>query len=262
MRQPARAGGRGLGVGLDLPWGAPIGFRRDPERGDVIEDRVVRFLESHAGAFAYMFVSWQPKCRNRLDPSDYVPAFDDLFDRSPGAGVRTLHQTVLNLGALEAYDRAPIIDLTNALIERYGLAWVNEDLGLWSIHGRPLPYPLPPYLTRSGLRAALRNTEAVQARLHAPLVLEFPGFSPDESPTLGELHAYDFFREVVEQSGSPATLDLGHLLSYQWLRGKRGDALYEELERLPTDHCLEIHVSGCEISAEPLHGCAPRHSAG
>ena len=48
-----------------------------------------------------------------------------------------------NLGALEDYPRAAICEFTNALARRYDLRWVNEDLGLWSLNGRPLPYPLP-----------------------------------------------------------------------------------------------------------------------
>lgn len=247
MRLPAVSGRLGLGVGLDLPWGAAAGFVHEAARGDTVAERVVRFLQAEGHSFSHLFVSFQPKNRNRLDLGDYQPVYDDLFARIPPFAVRALHQTTFNLGALEAYDRAEIIDFTNALIGRYGLAWVNEDLGLWSIHGRPLPYPLPPYLTDQGLAAAIRNTDAVQRALAAPLLVEFPGFSEGTSFVIGSLHAYDFFRRVVEDTGSPATLDTGHLLSYQWLRGKRGEALFDELDRLPLASCFEIHLSGCEI---------------
>jgi uncharacterized protein (UPF0276 family) len=247
VRRPAVEERFGLGVGLDLPWGAPIGWSSDPRRGDVVADRVVRFLSTHERDFSYLFVSWQPKSRARLDARDYFPAYDDLFARVPRFRARALHQTSFNLGAIERYERGAIVDLTNALIERYGLAWVNEDLGLWSIHGRPLPYPLPPYLTARGLQAAIDNTAEVQATLAAPLLVEFPGFTEGASFSIGHLHAYDFFRRVVEDTGSPATLDVGHLLSYQWLRGRRGPALYQELERLPLSSCFEIHLSGCQV---------------
>jgi uncharacterized protein (UPF0276 family) len=234
-------------VGLDLPWGAPIGFGFDPARGDVAADRVVRFLRRHAADFSHLFVSWQPRSRSRLDAREYFAAYDDLFAEILPFAIRALHQTAFNLGALEPYDRAPVIELTEALVERYGLAWVNEDLGLWSIRGRPLPYPLPPYLTAGGLRAAVRNTAEVQRRLSVPLLVEFPGFADGTSLTLGTMDAYDFFRCVVEETGSPATLDVGHLLSYQWLRGRRGEELFAELSRLPLDHCFEIHLSGCAV---------------
>jgi uncharacterized protein (UPF0276 family) len=236
-----------LGVGLDLPWGAPAGFRRDPVRGDVASDGVVRFLCAHEHAFHRVFVSWQPKNRDRLDAREYFSAYDDLFARIPSSLARTLHQTTLNLGAMEHYDRSAVLDLTNALVDRYDLLWINEDLGLWSIRGCPLPYPLPPYLTTDGLKAAVRNVVEVQERLSVPLLVEFPGFSGDVSVVVGKLHAYDFFRTVVEDGGAQATLDVGHLLSYQWFRGKRGTALYDELDRLPVERCVEIHLSGCDV---------------
>lgn len=246
-RFPATDGRLGLGVGIDLSWGAPIGFAHEPTRGDHVTDPVVRFLSMHAETFQYLFTSFQPRSRNRLEPHEYFAAYDDLFHRIPSFPIRAFHQTTLNLGALEAYDRGPVIDFTNALIDRYHFAWVNEDLGLWSIHGKPLPYPLPPYLTTQGLRAAIRNTADVQAKLAAPLLVEFPGFSDGTSFFIGPMYAYDFFRHVVEETNSPATLDVGHLLSYQWLLGKRGEALFDDLEKLPLDHCFEIHLSGCEI---------------
>ena len=49
------------------------------------------------------------------------------------------------------------------------------------------------------------------------------------------------------------TLDTGHLLSYQWLLGHRGEDLYGDLERLPLDRCFEIHLSGCELEGERFH---------
>ena len=64
---------------------------------------------------------------------------------------------------------------------------------------------------------------------------------------IGPWHAYDFFRELAVATGCPVALDVGHLLSYQWLRGRRGEALFEELDRLPLEHCFEAHLSGCEV---------------
>ena len=46
------------------------------------------------------------------------------------------------------------------------------------------------------------------------------------------------------------TLDVGHLLSWRWWRGRRGAALLDDLERLPLAHCFEIHLSGCEIAQD------------
>jgi len=242
----------GLGVGLDLHWGADIGFQKDPAGRDIIAPGVVRFLQAHRSRFSYLFVSWQPRNRNRLDATDYFPAYDNLFSQVPPWSIRALHHTALNLGAIEPYDRGALLELSNALIERYGFRWVNEDLGLWSLNGRPLPYPMPPFLTDQGLAASIAASRQVQEGLDAPLLLEFPGFSEGNSLLVGHWHAYDYFRCVAEESRSAVTLDLGHLLSYQWLRGRRGEDLYDELEKLPLAHCFEIHLSGCAIVADRL----------
>ena len=145
------------------------------------------------------------------------------------------------------YERGDLLDFTNALCERYHLRWINEDVGLWSLAGRPLPYPLPPILDDDGLRSAIANVRACQAALPVPLVLEFPGFARGVSVVIGDMDAFDFFRVLALETGAPVTLDVAHILSWQWWRGRRGDALYVDLDRLPLDHCFEIHLSGCEV---------------
>ena len=244
----------GLGVGLDMPWGAASGFVSDPSRGDVASPAVLAYLLGAADHFEHLFVSWQPRDRGKLALHEYQAAYDHLFaslgSRYP---VRALHHTALNLGCLESYDRGELLEFTNALIRRYDFQWVNEDLGLWSLNGKSLPYPLPPYFTGAGLKACVRNVREVQSHLAAPLLLEFPGFSDGLAFVIGRLHAYDFFNEVARETGVAVTLDTGHLLSYQWLLGKRGEDLYEGLERLPLSQCFEIHLSGCEIEGQRFH---------
>lgn len=250
MRAPAIDHRLGLGVGLDVPWHPELGFATRTDGRDRVSEPVAAFFAAHGADYSHAFVSWQPRDRSRLHIDRYAPAYDDLFARVVTQPVRALHHTALNLASADpgyTSERDALIRFTNALIRRYELAWVNEDLGIWSIGGRPLPYPLPPILTDDGLRAAIANTAAVQAQLEAPLVVEFPGFSHGACVLVGDWHAYDFFAEVVRQTDSPATLDTGHLLSYQVLRGARGEALYGDLERLPLAHTFEIHLSGCAL---------------
>ena len=235
-----------------MPWGS--GFVSDRERGDVVSESIVAFLQRHAADFHHLFVSWQPKDRGKLDATGYFAAYDDLFARiGSDYPVRALHHTALNLGALEPYDRGAILELTGALVERYGFAWVNEDVGLWSIHGKPLPYPLAPYLNLAGLRAAVANVRGVQSALAVPLLIEFPGFSDGTALRIGRLHAYDFFRMLADEADVAVTLDTGHLLSYQWLLGRRGQDLLAELERLPLERVFEIHLSGCALEEGRFH---------
>ena len=174
----------------------------------------------------------------------------DFLNELEGYPVRALHHTALNLASSEGYDRAELLEFTNALIRRYDLAWVNEDLGFWSLRGRPLPYPLPPLLTDEGLAACVRNVCEVDDALAAPLRVEFPGFSAGWSLSVGDIDAYDFFNRVMRESGAACTLDLGHLLSWRWLQGHRGDALLEGLERLPLGHAVELHLSGVAIHGD------------
>ncbi len=247
MRTPDVPFQRALGVGLDLRYGDPHGFVPGPE-GDVLAPRVQRFLEAHRDRFGYAFFSFQPRDRRLLDPADYFPIWDRLFADLPAFPAVALHHTMLNLGSIdERVDRSRLIDFTNAMIERYQLRWVNEDVGIWSIDGKLMPYPLPPILTAEGLDAAIREVDDVQRRLDAPLVLEFPGFSEGASFCVGGLDAYEFFRVLAEETGSPVTLDTGHLLSWRWMCGHRGADLFGDLERLPLANCFEIHLSGCQL---------------
>src|SRR5436190_862187 len=188
MRFP-RLERRGLGVGLDLPWDGTTGFG-----ADALAAPVRSFLRASAASWSHAFFSWQPRDRATPILSDYAPAWDDLAAVLPSELPRALHHTALNLASLGSYRRTELLDFTNALCERYALRWINEDIGFWSLAGRPLPYPLPPVLDGQGLRAAIANVRECQAALSVPLVLEFPGFSRGVSLVIGRLHAYDFFR--------------------------------------------------------------------
>ncbi|MFT3709759.1 MAG: DUF692 family protein [Archangium sp.] len=232
----------GLGVGLDLPWDARTGFG-----GDDVAAPLRSFLAREASQWSHAFFSWQPRDRARPRLDDYAPAWDQLMAALPSGLPRALHHTALNLASLGRYERRELLAFTRALIERYDLKWVNEDVGFWSLDGRAVPYPLPPLLTEGGLAATIRNTRECQDALPVPLLIEFPGFSAGASVVVGDMHAYDFFRRLAEATAAPVTLDVGHLLSYQWWRG--GD-LFGELERLPLEHCFELHLSGCEISGD------------
>ncbi|HET6280572.1 MAG TPA: DUF692 family protein [Polyangia bacterium] len=238
---------RGLGIGLDLRWGDPVGFIARPDGSDGIAPALRAFLAAETGACAHAFFSWQPRDRGRLRLADYAPAWDQLCALLPPALPRALHHTALNLAALGGAPRTTLLDFTNALCDRYDLGWVNEDVGFWSVAGKPVPYPLPPLLDAAGLRACIRNVRECQRALQAPLVLEFPGFSAGVSLVMGAVDAYDHFRELCGETAAPVTLDIAHLLSWRWWQGFRGEALFDHLERLPLAHAFEIHLSGCEI---------------
>ncbi|MER6913587.1 DUF692 family multinuclear iron-containing protein [Streptomyces sp. NPDC000594] len=242
----------GLGLVMDMPWGGGslgsrgVGFVETPDGGDV-SPRVRAFLRRHGGDFAYACPSFQPRSRAAVRAADYLPAYDRFFAELPAGTVRALHQTELNMGTPEPYDRGPAIDFTNRLTERYDLAWVVEDLGIWSLRGCPLPYPLPPPLTERGLEIATRNTAEAARRLVPPLHVEFPGFTEGGSFRLGKADAFVSFARLAEDADVHVTLDVGHLLSYQWLRGRTGRHMFDGIDALPLSRCRELHLSGCQI---------------
>jgi uncharacterized protein (UPF0276 family) len=235
----------GLGLGMDMPWGKPIGFQNEGVGRP--SPRVSNFLKNHAQDFSYFFFSFQPRNRNKLNLADYQSAYEILLNELPAEWPIALHQTTCNLGTLETYGREHVVEFTNQLIEANNLKWVNEDLGIWSLKGKSLPYPLPPFLNEAGLKASIDNVAFYQQNLRAPLLVEFPGFTDGSNFYIGTAHAYDFFRKVVEETNSPCTLDTGHLLSYQWLLGKRGEEIYSDLDQLPLSSAFEIHLSGCQV---------------
>jgi uncharacterized protein len=236
----------GLGVGLDMPWGTRIGFHMSRE-GDDISSSVRSFFRQNGGDFSYAFLAFQPRDFGPLRAERYFAAYDRFFAEVPAGNGRVFHHTLLNTGSPEGYEKEQIAQFTNELIDRYGFSWIVEDLGIWSFRGKTLPYPLPPLLTDEGALACIAHIREWRSLLQTPLSVEFPGFTEGGSFVLGSGNAFDFFRRVVEESAALATIDIGHILSYQWFRGFTGDRVYEELERLPLDRCVEFHLSGCQI---------------
>lgn len=247
VRFPATSRRVGLGIGLDLPWSEGIGFTRRSYGPDGLTIKTSRFLERHAHFASALFIAFQPKNRGVLNISDYRDAYDEVFHVFGAGKVLGFHQTMLNLGAPAGYDRSLVFRFTNDVIRRYKLTWVVEDLGLWSVAGKAVPFPLPPFMTADGLADCVRNVRQTQTALDVPFCIEFPGFTEGTNFHIGELDAFQYFRALALRTGSPVTIDIGHILSYQWLRGYSGARMYEGLENLPLDHCFEFHLSGCRI---------------
>jgi uncharacterized protein (UPF0276 family) len=242
----------GFGVLIDMPWGGGhlgrrgVGFVETPDGGD-ITPRVRAFLGRHGADFSYAALAFQPRSRAAVRAADYVRAYDRFYEALPAGTGRAFHQTEFNMGTPERYDRGPVADFTNELAARYRFAWVVEDLGIWSIRGYPLPYPLPPPLTEPGLEIATRNVAETARLLDIPLHVEFPGFTEGGSFFLGKMDAFEYFARLAEEADVWVTLDVGHLLSYQWLRGRIGGDMFHGIDTLPLGRCRELHLSGCQI---------------
>jgi uncharacterized protein (UPF0276 family) len=242
----------GFGLLMDMPWGGGhlgrrgVGFVETEDGGDVTP-RVRAFAQRHGGDFQYAAFAYQPRSRAMPRVADYVRAYDRFFEAFAAPPGRAFHQTEFNMGSPERYDRRPAAEFTNVLAARYRFGWVVEDLGIWNIRGYPLPYPLPPPLTEPGLEIATRNVAETAGLLDLPLHVEFPGFTEGGSFILGHLDAFAYFFKLAEDADVQVTLDVGHVLSYQWLRGRTGRAMFDEVEALPLARCRELHLSGCQI---------------
>jgi len=233
-----------LGVGLDLSWGQEPGLVKDPVRGDVVSDVVVSLLEEQASICSHLAVFWQPRRRAHVEARDYFPAYDDLFARVGSLfATRALYHSAPSRSAVEAYRRGELLELTNALVERYGFGWVSEDLGLWPIQGKP-PQTMGPRFNQEGLWAAIRHARVMRAGLEVPLLVDFPSFATTAAAHEAPIHAYAFLRQVADEADIGVALDTAKLISYQWERGRRGADLFGELDELPLARCFEIHVSG------------------
>lgn len=237
----------GLGLGMDLPWGERIGFTEGADGSGDITPRMHRFFEQRGADFAYSFFAFQPRDRGALDAGRYTTAYDRLYDALPPGLPRVLHHTMLNMGSPEPYAKQEIAAFTNDLVQRYGFQWIIEDLGIWSFRGKPLPYPLPPFLTDEGLRACVSHIREWRSLLDAPLSVEFPGFTEGGTFVIGTADAFRFFDTVIREADVYTTIDVGHILSYQWLRGRTGPDRYDGIDDLPLDRCVELHLSGCQI---------------
>ena len=131
--------------------------------------------------------------------------------------------------------------MTNALVDRYGFAWVGEDWGSGrSRENRPTPR------ARGRTRGPRRRPSGTRASFARASRRRSSSISRDSRPRCarGPIHAYDFFRAVAEEADVAVAFDTAKLLAYQWQRDRRGADLFGELERLPLDRCYEIHVSG------------------
>jgi uncharacterized protein len=241
-----------FGLLMDMPWGGgqlgrrDVGFTETPDGGD-ITPRVRAFFRRHGGDFGYAALAFQPRSRAITRVADYARAYDRFYQALPAGLGRAFHQTEFNMGTPERYDRRPVADFTNELAARYRFSWVVEDLGIWSIRGCALPYPLPPPLTEPGLEIATRNAAETARLLELPLHVEFPGFTEGGSFYLGQLDAFEYFARLAEDADVWVTFDVGHLLSYQWLSGRAGTSMFDEIDTLPLSRCRELHLSGCQI---------------
>lgn len=235
-----------MGIGMDMPWGEKRFAFSDDDGGTPTAD-VLAHLARFADTYDYGFLAFQPRGYGELEPNRYLTAYDRFYDALGAGKGRVFHHTLLDTGAPHRYDKESVTRFTNAIVDRYDIDWVVEDLGIWSLNGKSLPYPLPPILTEESRDQCVANVGEWVRLIETDVSIEFPGFTEGGSFMIGHLDAFEFFADVVRASGSFATIDVAHILAYQWLNGRSGARMFDGLDKLPLDRCIEIHLSGCQI---------------
>ena len=239
----------GLGTGMDLQWCSTRGFKK-PNESDpsYIHTSTQNFLNRFQNDFSTFFFSFQRRSYGGLKAEEYLLPFEELSNLARKfSKVVNLHHTMLNLGSTQSYNRKLIYEVTNKINERCNFGWINEDVGIWFLKGKSLPYPLPPILTKESLAQCVQNTIEARKNLTAPLSIEFPGFTEGASFFVGNLDAYEFFAELASRSEALVTLDTGHLIGWEYLCGRQGEEMYLHLENFPFEQVIEIHMSGSEL---------------
>jgi len=97
--------------------------------------------------------------------------------------------------------------VTNQLCEKIPFGWINEDVGIWFLEGKSVPYPLPPILTEEALGICTQTIRHVMSELQTPLSIEFPGITDGASFQVGHLDLYEFFADLADQTQSLVTLN-------------------------------------------------------
>ncbi|MGW1180446.1 multinuclear nonheme iron-dependent oxidase [Streptomyces drozdowiczii] len=168
-----------------------------------------------------------------------------------------VHSTDLNPVYPHAVTGSDLAEL-RGLIDLAGAPWVTEDLGVWLMSERHVyPYFMPFPVTDATLAVTVDNVRHIHGHLGVPFNAEFPPMTM----VTGAMHAFDFFRTLVTETGAGMCLDIGHVLSYQIARGASPTS---DFHRLPWDHITEIHVAGGGIDLhshgyqyDDSHGDAP-----
>lgn len=152
------------------------------------------------------------------------------------------HPVHLNLWGphLESTDR---LEALAKHLQTIHSPWVSNDVGFWHVDGAGLPgalYVTPP-LTSEGLAQAVTHARHVASALPVPLLLE----NPVVMTARGELHVLDFMERLSQATGCALVLDIGHLVSHQFARGR---ALTDGLSAFDFSRVAEIHLAGGVIT--------------
>jgi uncharacterized protein len=187
---------------------------------------------------------------------DYLEVPFELLRHNPAvAAVQALAPVILHCASLSVAGFVPPTDETLDAVamqaRRTRTPWIGEHLAFTSAdpldEGRDpvlLGYTVCPQWSEESLERVCDNLVRLQAHLPNPLVLENP---PQYFPIPGStLSMTDFIRELYQRHNINFLLDLTHFLISSI---NIGFDARDELERLPLERVVEIHISGLNLQA-------------
>jgi uncharacterized protein (UPF0276 family) len=218
----------------------------------------LEYLNTHGGATA-VGLAYGPSVPDFIaahpEAIDYVELPFEQLRHTPQ--LRSLQETipfVLHCASMSVAGFVPPADSTLDAIareaERTRTPWIGEHLAFVSADGisedggagvapTELTYTVCPQMSEETVERVARNLESLRPRFGAPLILEN---SPQYFPVPGStMSMADFVAAVAERCDVGLLLDLTHFLITMLNTG--GDAR-KEIDRLPLERVVEIHVSG------------------
>jgi len=187
---------------------------------------------------------------------DYIEVpFEQLRHTPAVASLRESIPLVLHCASMSVAGFLPpseaTIDAILAETERTGTPWIGEHLAFISADGltedegetlaspTALTYTVCPQLSEETVERVAANLAALRPRFPVPLILEN---SPQYFAVPGStMNMVDFIREVAARTDAGLLLDLTHFLITSMNTGMDAE---RELERMPLERVVEIHVSG------------------
>ena len=186
---------------------------------------------------------------------DYVEIpFEQLRHTPQLSSVQETIPVVLHCASMSVAGSVPPKDETlyaiNSEAERTRTPWIGEHLAFVSADGlnldeetagapTALTYTVCPQMSEETVELVADNLNSLQPRFDVPLILEN---SPQYFAVPGStMLMVDFIRAVFERCDAGLLLDLSHFLITMLNTGQ--DAL-KEIERLPLERVVEIHISG------------------
>lgn len=185
---------------------------------------------------------------------DYIEVPFELLRHSPGLTTQLqeiapvyLHCASLSLaGFIEP--AAGTVGAIAAMASALRTPWIGEHLAFLSAAtledpaskpANTLTYTICPQLSMAVVERVAANIAALQPQLPAPLILENP---PQYFTVPGStMSMSEFVASVLERSQAGLLLDLTHFLITSL---NMGSDPVMELERLPLERVVEVHISG------------------